>query len=321
MRVKISDFFIAVSEFIYIRFFRNPIQWTIQVFDLVDFVANILNNIFQILFGGRPFYWGLMYNPLVSPNRRLVVLANGPSLNEDLERLTKEDMSNIDFAMMNFSANSPLFQKYKPKYYCLADPAFFTGGCDKESVRNIYKTLNDLVDWDLTLIVSYNVKHVKKYSNITNPHIEFQRVFSMRHNGHMNLMHWFYKMGLAIPGLGTVTNMAAYAGIQYGYKQIEFCGNDMSLLDGLCVNDDNYTCVELKHFYDDNVELKPMMISDTQYHTLYSYVLMISAMVLSHNNIAEYGKYMGVGFINRTRKSMLDCYPRLIKIHPEEFEN
>lgn len=319
--MTMSDFLRRVCTFIYIRFIHYPIQWIKKIFDFIDFLFDILNGLLQILFSGSPFYWPLKYKLIVSPNQRLIVIANGPSLKEDLNRLEKEDLSNTDFAMMNFSAITPLFLKLKPKYYCLADHAFFKPGYNEEKVRKSYQALEELVDWDLTLVVSYNAKVVKKYSELTNPHIKFQRVFAVSCDSFKNVLYRLYKKGLGNPSIGTVTNMAAFAGIQYGYKQIEFCGNDMSFFDGICVSDDNYPCVEMKHYYDDKVTLKPMMISDTQHQTLRSYVEMVYRMIVSHNAIADYGKYMGVTFINRTRKSMLDCYPRLIKVHPEEFND
>lgn len=316
-----ADFLCKVCTFVYIRFFHFPIEWIKKVFDLIDFFANIFNGLFQVLFRGTPFYWPLKYKQRVSPDRRLIVLANGPSLNEDLERLSKEDLSNTDYVMMNFSVNSPLFLKLKPKYFCLADHAFFTGDYEREKVLDTYRKLNKSVDWDLTMFVTYNVKVVKCFSGITNSHIRFRRVFAANCFSFKNLSHWFYKKGLGNPGTGTVANLAAFVGIQYGYKQIEFCGNDMSFFDGICIGDDNYPYVELKHFDDDKIELIPVMVSHTQHETLLSYIEMITRMIISHNAIADYGKYMGVTFINRTRNSMLDCYPRLIKVHPEEFED
>lgn len=312
-------FILKVCEFIYIRMFHNSIQWIITLLNFLDFSVNVLKGVIQVLFCGPPFYWSLAYRNAVPDNRRLMVLANGPSLSEDLERLAKEETLNTDYAMMNFSINSELFLSYKPRFFCLADNEFFCPTYLADEVREVYNKLNEYVDWDLTLVVTYDVKTVKDFSKITNPKIKFQRVFNMRFNTSKNFKYWFFKRGLGIPGLGTVTNLAAFVGIQYGYKQIEFCGNDMSLLEGICVNDENRLCAKIKHFYDENVELQPIMVSDTQYDNLANYVNMIGAMIHSHNEIAKYGKYMGVNFINRTRKSMLDCYPRLIKIHPDEF--
>ena len=315
------SFIFKVCEFIYIRVFHNPIQWLIKFLNFVDFLVNVLKGGLQVLFCGPPFYWSLKYKAIVPANKRLIVLANGPSLYEDLERLSKEGVQNTDYSMMNFSTNSELFLKYRPRFFCLADNEFFPPTYLTNEVRDVYDKLNECVDWDLTLVVTCDVRTVKEFSRITNPNIKFQRVFNMRFNTSKNFKHWFFKRGLGIPGLGTVTNLAAFVGIQYGYKQIEFCGNDMSFLEGICVNDENCLCTKVKHFYDENVELQPIMISDTQHDNLANYVNMIYAMIHSHNEIAEYGRYMGVKFINRTRKSMLDCYPRLIKIHPDEFEN
>ena len=295
------------------------LYWIRDSFDVSVTFVKVTEEFLQIILRGRPFYWPLRYKGDEN-TRRLIILANGPSLQEDLERLKKENTSDVDFAMMNFSIESPLFLQYKPKYYCLADNAFFSGDYCLERTQNVYKVLNKIVDWDLTLVVSYNVKAIRDYLSINNPHIKFQRVFSQRIIDNSIWRNLFYRRGYATPGLGTVTNLAAYAGIQEGYKRIEFCGNDMSLMEGLHINDENQTCTYERHFYDKEVKSKPVMISETQGHTVDSFITMNLAMIKSHKRIAEYGKLMGVSFINRTRSSMLDCYPRLIKIHPEEFE-
>ena len=313
------DFLCRACTFTYIRLIHSPLGAIKKFIDIIDLECNILNAHLQILFSGKPFYWGLKYNPTVSEDRRLVIIANGPSLNEDLERLRKEDLSKTDFAMMNLSANSDLFEELRPRFYCLADHAFFRHVKGIDQIRRMYANLDKSLSWEMTLLLAYNVKTVKNFSGLKNPKIKYQRVFALESNGPKGLLRWIYKRGHAIPGLGTVTNMAAYVGIQYGYKQIEFCGNDMSFFDGICVDDDNHPCTYTRHFYDKNPERKPVMIDDKTHQTLETYVDMVQRMIISHNRIAEYGKSIGVRFVNRTRNSMLDCYPRLIKISPEEF--
>ena len=313
------DFLCRLSTFSYIRLIHMPLEALKKFIDILDLECNVFNAILQIIFLGRPFYWGLKYKPVVQPDRRLVILANGPSLNEDLERLRKEDLTKTDFAMMNFSANSELFEEFRPKFYCLADHAFFRHVKGLNQIRGMYECLDKKLSWDMKMILAYNVKIVKQFSGLNNPKIKYQRVFALESVGPKKFQRWICKRGHAIPGLGTVTNMAAFAGIQYGYKQIEFCGNDMSFFDGICVDDENHPCTYTRHFYDKEPERKPVMIDDNTHQTLETYVDMVQRMIISHNRIAEYGKSLGVRFVNRTRNSMLDCYPRLIKICPEEF--
>lgn len=313
------NFLCKICTFTYIRLIHSPLEAVKKLIDILDLECNVFNAHLQILFRGKPFYWGLKYKPQVAPDRRLVILANGPSLNEDLERLRKEDLSKTDFAMMNLSANSDLFEEFQPKFYCLADHAFFRHVKAIDQIRNFYSNLDRKLTWDMTLVLAYNVKTVMEFSGLSNPNIRYKRVYALESVGPKRFQEWICKRGHAIPGLGTVTNMAAFVGIQYGYKKIEFCGNDMSFFDGICVDDENHVCLYTRHFYDKAPEKKPFMIDDTTYQPLESYVDMVQRMIVSHNRIAKYGKALGVRFINRTRNSMLDCYPRLIKICPEAF--
>lgn len=316
---KISDFLCKVCTYIFVRIVCPTTDGLKTCLDVINLEFNILNGHLQIFFRGRPFYWGLKYKQRVADNKRLIILANGPSLNEDLGRLRKEDLSNADFLMMNFSSDSELFQEFKPKYYCLADHMFFKKDYRYERVQKMFSALNSTLDWDMTLFIAYNIKVVQKFSGLNNPQIKYQRIFSLESKGPKVFQRWVCKCGYAIPGLGTVANMAAYIGIQYGYKQIEFCGNDMSFFDGICVNDDNIVCISMKHFYEKDAILKPIMLDNIKKQSLESYVDMVLNMIKGHNRIAEYGGGLGVRFVNRTRKSMLDCYPRLIKESPEEF--
>lgn len=316
----ISDFLRKACTFTYVRFINTPLLWLKEFINIIDFLCNVSNGQLQILFCGRPFYYVQHFKRQVHESRRLIILANGPSLKEDLKRLESENLNNVDYAMLNFSANSDEFLRYKPKYYVLADHVFFKKSGESDIIKDFYRNINEKVDWDMTIILSYNVAVVKQFANLSNPHIKYQRVFSIEGAGPRWFKNWCYKRGYAIPGLGTVTNLAAYSAIQYGYKYIEFCGNDMSLIDGLCVNDDNIPCMKISHYYDNKEELRPLKLSNGQFATLEFSIENVLRMVKAHNAIAEYGKYMGVHFVNRTRKSMLDCYPRLIKIHPEEFD-
>ncbi len=315
-----KDFLCSICTFTYIRLIHAPLNGIKKIIDIIDLEFNVLNAHLQILFSGKPFYWGLKYKQVVPNDRRLIIVANGPSLSEDLERLKKEDLSKTDFAMMNLSANSDLFEELRPKFYCLADHAFFRNVKEIDKIQQLYASIDNKLTWDMTLVLSYNVKTVKSFSGLTNPNIKYQRVYALESCGLTRFQRWLCKRGHAIPGLGTVTNMAAFVGIQLGYKQIEFCGNDMSFFDGICVDDDNHPCMYTRHFYDKMPEKKPLMIDDKRHQTLETYVDMIQRMIISHNRIAAYGESLGVYFVNRTRNSMIDCYPRLIKTCPEAFD-
>ena len=255
----------------------------------------------------------LVYNPIVSVEQTLLVLANGPSLMYDLEILFKNNKYDLsDSIMMNYSATQEMFYKIQPRYYALADPMFFKPDYRIEKVCNLFRCLDEKVDWDMTLVIPVSVKSFIEFSGIRNKHIKFQRVCTNVSSGATNLRFRDYMKGRAMPYLGTVANLAVFVGIQLGYKRIELCGVDMSFFEGLCVNEKNETCTIEKHYYDSNVTMKPYIDPRTnRAMSLDNYIDMVLQMVRSHKELAEYGASMGVSFLNRTANSMLDCYDRM----------
>lgn len=307
-----------LSFFLYITISLFYIEKIIRI---LRFFLNIKRNKYLVKSKGKPYYWGLNYSPVVKPNKRLIVLANGPSLQEDISRLNKQGgTEDCDLLMMNFSASQDIFTEYKPKYYALADPMFFHEDYRIEKVRKVFKDIDEKVSWEMTLLLAEDVIDFLKFSGLRNPLLKFQRIQKGECPFDGNKKYEYYKKGLSMPPVGTVANMAVFAGIQYGYKQIELCGNDMSLLEGLCVNDKNETCTIYRYYYDKDAIMKPCIDPFTgKPFRLDSYIDMVNKMIKSHRQLADYGNYMNVTIINRTRKSMMDCYTRLIVVHPELF--
>lgn len=272
---------------------------------------------------GKPYYNGLSYKQIVPKDRRLVILANGPSLPEDIALLKKQgSLENTDFLMMNFSVSQNYYSEFKPKFYALADPMFFGEDYRIEKVKHMFCELNEKTTWDITLLLAYDVNEFIKFSGITNPRIHFQRIRHIVYPGNDEKKYIFYENGSSMPILGTVANMGLYAGIQYGYKQIELCGVDMSFFDGICINDNNEVCTIEKHYYDkEKYTLKPYRgVSNDKSMPLDQYINMVNYMVVSYRQLADYAKCKNVFVLNRTRKSMIDCYPRLIQTNPELFD-
>jgi len=214
--------------------------------------------------------------------------------------------------MLNFSATQEIFDRVRPRYYALADPMFFAPDHRIEKVRKLFDALNSKVTWEMTLVITTNVKSFIRFSQISNPNIKFKRVYHVVSPGCKEERFQDYKNGDAVPFVGTVANLAVYLGIQLGYKDVELCGVDMSLFDGLCVNDKNETCTTDFHYYDGKKVVKPYIDASTgRAMRLDNYIDMVLKMVRSHRELAEYGHWLNVRFLNRTRGSMLDCFPRM----------
>lgn len=246
--------------------------------------------------------------------RTISVLANGPSLRSDLDRmLVDAEFENVDFSVMNFFANDPIFTEIKPKYYCLWDPMFYQKDDRYDMVMELFANMDQKTHWNMTLFIKGSIDHFRSYSQINNPQIYIVSISAPRINTRRNLKNFFYRHGWALPYTWTVANVNMFTAIQLGYENVRLYGADMTLFDGLCVNSNNELCRIVSHFYENENEneLKPVYHHDLgKPQRLAEYIEQVLHMIEGHDDIAEYAKSLGVKCLNCCKNSMLDCYPR-----------
>ena len=102
--------------------------------------------------------------------RELVVLGNGPSLAQTLEK-HRQWLADRDLMAVNFAANSAEFQRLMPQHYVLADPHFFHGAASDPNVARLWDNLRR-ADWPMTLHVPASElgateAAIAKHGNIT----------------------------------------------------------------------------------------------------------------------------------------------------------
>jgi hypothetical protein len=250
----------------------------------------------------------------------VTVLANGPSLKEVIPCLTTDNkFRNSDFVVMNFFAFDNVFFEIKPKHYCLSDIIFMQSEyseytiAKQKQVLELFKILQEKVDWDLTIYVPkcYFKDHLS-YSKLTNPFIKHVPLNIVKYSGYESFRFFFYKNGLALPGIRSVAIVAIYAALNAGYSCINLYGVDHSFFDSLCVNDNNQLCNRLRHFYDNSQEelLKPIMRYDGMIYKISDYINGISDIFRGHDFLSAYAKFLHVKILNCTKGSMIDSYER-----------
>jgi len=273
---------------------------------LVDIFFYIVSKLLRL---GKKRY---PYKDRVAGNRKLTILANGPSLRKVLENYKENDLfDNSDYVVMNYFAHENVFRELKPKYYCLADPMFLIKDSRYEKVMALFKVLNEEVDWDMDLYIVFNKKKFLRFSGLNNPHIHICSINVSKFMGFGSFAHLLYRHNFAAPIMGTVANLCVYIGLNNGYKTINLFGVDMSFFEGICVDENNQLCSIIRHFYDDKTELRPYIDQQTnQAMKLSKYIDMVNLMIKSHEVLASYALSLGANVVNRTENSMLDCYPR-----------
>jgi hypothetical protein len=233
----------------------------------------------------------------------LRILANGPSLNDEMAEI-KKDFDSYDYCLLNFTFRNPLFMEIRPQMYILADPAFFSGKPNKEAVFCFQK-----VDWDMSLYVPYRFR--KGFKELNNPRINVIPFHKGEYQGFDKVKLFLYKKGLSMPRPENVVAAAIFNAINAGYKKVELYGADHSWLRGMYVNDNNEFCCDNSHYYDDKQSTKPVRQErDSKKPPLHKWLLSLSIAFESYHILRRYADYRGVQIVNMTKGSYIDAFQR-----------
>ena len=213
-------------------------------------IKSIFIYVLHSLFEGRTHFRKLQ----VLPDRKLHILANGPSLGKFLDNIDSDPLvdEHCDYVAVNDFITDERCLKIKPRYYVLSDPMFlYKTTLYTERGMRVMNALSDNVDLDMTLFVRFNTKDSDFLPIlIKNKHIQIEHYHSYQFPLYFNtpgVRRWLYKHGMGNGEYSTVALNALYAGITMGYKQIYLQGVDHTFFDGLIVNDDNIPCNIYKH--------------------------------------------------------------------------
>lgn len=248
------------------------------------------------------------------PAQSMVILGNGPSLASDLPRLIeRREYETEDFLAVNFFAEDDRFEVVKPKYYVLSDPMFFRDSACRDRVAELYRVLDEKVTWPMNLYVQYyNPERFDYRAALPNPNIRIVRFHTQLYRGFRGVEFWLFRRGLGSANFGTVVQVCEYVALLLGYKTLELYGVDHTLLDGLCVDEENRLCRADGHYYD-AAPATPKPIFQKVPHRPYTmsvYLAEVAELFRGHEVLSDYAASLGARIINRTRGSMIDAYER-----------
>lgn len=249
-----------------------------------------------------------------TPKPSVLILGNGPSLGEDLPRLIeRREHETKDVMAVNYFALDERFATVRPAYYVLSDPTFFRDSTHRNRVTELYRTLNEKVMWPMNLYVQYyNPERFDYRAALPNPNIRIVRFHTQLYRGFRGVEFWLFRRGLGSANFGTVVQVCEYVALLLGYKTLELYGVDHTLLDGLCVDEENRLCRADRHYYD-AVPATPKPIFQNVPHRPYTmsvYLAEVADLFRGHEVLRDYAASLGARIINRTRGSMIDAYER-----------
>lgn len=237
----------------------------------------------------------------------IVILANGPSLNDTMARHTDILKNSVTMAV-NFAANTDMFFDLRPRYYVMVDPVFF----GDDSVANIARLRQNLaaVSWPMTIFVPRRFIKAVPASIIANPNISTAGLNTVGIEGWQWLKNFAYSSRLGMPRPRNVLIPAIMAAIAMGYKEIYLTGADHSWMKTISVDDNNNVVSVQPHFYKDNeAELRRV---DTTYRglRLHDVVESFAIAFRSYHTLARFAARQGISIYNSTPGSFIDAFER-----------
>ncbi len=243
------------------------------------------------------------------PSGPLIVLANGPSLNETMAS-SMETLKAHDTMSVNFAPLADVFFDIRPKYHVLADPLFFAEGDDAPfNVKALYEAFQR-VDWPLTLLVPVKFASAVRAKTQDNSHITVATFNCIGAEGFGWFRNLVYSRRLAMPRPRNVLIPALMNGIWIGYKDLYIVGADHSWMQTISVDSDNNVISVQPHFYHDDKREQQRVDTTYRGYRLHQIVHSFYVAFRSYHTLQAFATTRSIHIYNSTPTSFIDAFPR-----------
>jgi len=236
--------------------------------------------------------------------KELVILGNGPSL----RRLLSERSSFLDgkdLMMVNFSATTDDFCKFRPKFYLLMDPDFF----EVDAIRQkLYVPMVDKTEWEMHLFAPVSArKHAEWQEMISrSPYIRIHWFNATPVEGTVGFCHFCYGKRLGMPRPRNVLVACLMVALQLPYDSIYLAGADHSWMKEIWVDDDNIVNEDRAHFYDKKGTQR--VVSS---HKLHELLNSMAIAFRSYHEVEAYSRKTEKKIVNITPGSFIDAFRKM----------
>lgn len=253
-----------------------------------------------------------------SPKKlKLLVLGNGPSLNQTLAE-SQNLFSDFDLMAVNNLSQTDRFIELKPKWYILH--AFIYYVPDSQLSPAYQKMKADTIlailektNWPMEILVPFPAKKNLDFINTWKKNTNIKLVFYNQTplEGFSFLTAYFFKKRWGMPRPHNVLVPAIMNGIWLNYKEIYLVGADHSWLAEITVTHANEALVNQKHFYDEN-ESKAMTMQDYQVRPrrLHEMIHKFYLSFKGYWEILPFANKQKVRIYNASKVSMIDAFER-----------
>lgn len=276
-------------------------------------MAKLLSNILQttlsiikIVLKSRP----CKVPEKVETGKELVILGNGPSLNDTMAHHA-DFLQSKDLLAVNFAANTPVFTELKPCYYMLTDPVFFNR-MELDNVKQLWNNFAETVSWDMILFIPTNIKAKGNWYSklIDNKHIRICTYNMTPLEGFKWFENLAYNHNLGMPRPRNVLIPSIMQGIAMRYKTIYLAGADHSWLKTLSVDNENRVVSIQPHFYKEAKSEEERIKVDYMSIKLHEVLESMCIAFKTYHTIRRYADHIGTNIINITPDSFIDAFTK-----------
>ena len=263
---------------------------------------NTLISIFKILCFSRKVS---TFDILQRECEDVVILANGPSLKEFLEK-KRSFWKNKDCLTVNHACKAIVFSDIKPQYHVFADPAFF----NDNGIASTIDILAEKVIWGITVFIPFSAKKQPLWLEKNrilkrNPHIRIQFFNMTKVSVFESFVNRCLNSGWGFPSHRNVLVPSIAHCLRIGYRNIYLAGADHSWIKELWVNDNNEVMIDDRHYYDTE------SASVHQTANLSMVLGSISIALDSYEVLNTYAVHKNVKIYNITQGSYIDVFERM----------
>lgn len=253
----------------------------------------------------------------IHPSKPLLILGNGPSLNETI-KAELDSFVSFDVLAVNNAASHEQFEQLKPRFYLLNAVTYFQPNEELNELyigfnRELYKNLHVKTTWKMTLLVPFRAKKSKSFRELllSNPNIDVAYFNQTPIEGLRFWSHLGFRKGWGMPRPHNVLIPCIMVGIRLGYKGIAVVGADHSWLADISVNQSNEALLRHVHYYDTEGS-KPMKMEDRiqQPRKLHEIIHKFYLSFEGYWRIKSFAEQQKVTLINASNTSMIDAFAR-----------
>lgn len=249
-------------------------------------------------------------------NKKIIVLGNGPSLNNDLEEIHKT-ASGYDFFCVNNFCSSSYYEVFKPNKYIFLDAYFFSKNTHPDWVKQREETfniINEKTSWKMQIFLPLNADKSILTKIIKNKNIDILKINTIGQNYNSSKKaFYFYKTGFFGPQQCNVLIYAIYLSIWASYKEIKIFGADLSFHNDVHVNqENNHLGIVFRHFDKEEDHIERLMKNPDKVRPFRMFELMqlTADTFKAHYLLKKFAEKKQIKIINSSSFSLIDTYPR-----------